>query len=245
MRKEDQNRINMLTAVRGVVNAPNYKETWQDRVGFGECVELLSERLASIDEQAQVAQGNFGASDVKEQARLALGISVCEMIGAVRACAAATADPELTARVAYANSRVVDGKGTEIVARCRTIWSAANDNAAALVKYGITNSKLAALKKNIDAFDAVKSAPRQGLVTKGAAVQLLPQLVRSAMSVVRDQLDGLTLQFKEANPNFYNEYFGARVIMGNRGGRTTKPANATALPTSTTITIPTPLAKAA
>src|SRR5437870_4232169 len=150
MRKEDQNRINMLTAVRGVVNDQKYQETWSKHVAFGEAVEMLTEKLTSIDEQAQIAQGNFGASDVKKQARLVLRASVCEVMGAVRAFAAMSANPKLTANVAYAASTVAKGKGTEVVARCRTIWSAANDNTAALAKYGITNAKLVAFKKNID-----------------------------------------------------------------------------------------------
>ena len=160
MRITDQNRINMLIAVRGVINDPKYKETWQDHVAFAEAVERLTERLRSIDEQAEIAQANPGASDVKQQARLALSASVCEVIGAVRAYAAASADPELTARVAYSTSRVAKGKGTEVVARCRTIWSAADENVESLAKYGITSARLTALKKKIDAFDTAKSAPR-------------------------------------------------------------------------------------
>ena len=48
-------------------------------------------------------------------------------------------------------------------------------------------------------------------VTQSAAAQLIPQLVRSAVSVLRDQLDGLVLQFKSAD-------YAARVVVDTRGG---------------------------
>ena len=66
-------------------------------------------------------------------------------------------------------------------------------------------------------FDAVKVAPRQSRVSQSAATRLIPGLVRSGAAVLREQLDGLMIQFKSANPNFYNEYFAARTVVNNRG----------------------------
>ena len=45
------------------------------------------------------------------------------------------------------------------------------------------------------------------------ATQLLTQLVGEAVRILRDELDGLMVQFKDASPNFYAEYFAARVIV--------------------------------
>jgi hypothetical protein len=81
--------------------------------------------------------------------------------------------------------------------RCarRKEWAA--EHAEYLGRYGIGPAKLTKFKNAITAFDTAKSAPRQNRVTKNAAAQLLPQLVRSAVAVVRDQLDGLMVQFKD------------------------------------------------
>ena len=64
------------------------------------------------------------------------------------------------------------------------------------------------------------------------------------MNTVCDQLNGSMVQFKEASPNFYNEYFAARVIVNQPGSRTV-PAeiNTTALPSPSTTA--TPVAQAA
>lgn len=234
VRTTDQNRVTMLNSVLGVAN--NFKNVWKDHVAFADGVAALNDARVAIDAQNQIAQGNPGASDAKEQARLTLCRLACEVIGAVRAYAAVNADPELAAKVDYTESDVTGGRASEVVVRCKTIQAAATENEDELGKYGITNGKLTLFKKAIDAFDKAKSAPRQGRVTKSAATQLLPQLVRSAMAIVRDQLDGLMLQFKEASPNFYEEYFAARWLVNNRGSRTEKAQQSiTPLPSTTPV----------
>jgi hypothetical protein len=189
-------------------------------VAFSEGVDALAESLTLIDEQSQLAQGASGATSVKEAARQALSLAITEVTGALRAYAAKAADPEVAAQAGYSPSEVTSGKANEVVARCRSIHATAiGIESAELAKYGITAAKLTALKKKIDAYDSVKTAPRQSQVERNSALQLLPQLVRSAVAIVRDQLDGLVLQFRAANPNFFEEYFAARVVVDTRGGQ--------------------------
>ena len=90
------------------------------------------------------------------------------------------------------------------------------DYAEALVKYGVTAAKLTKFDKAIKAFDKVKTAQRQHRAIKSAATNLIPVLIRSGVAVVRDQLDQLMPQFKEANPGFCNACFAARVVAGQR-----------------------------
>ena len=132
-------------------------------------------------------------------------------------------DPELAAKANYTSSTVTAGKVTEVVARCRAIATATSDNLEALGKYGITQARLTALNKKIDAFDKLKTAPRQNQTTKGAVSKILPRLVREAVAIARDQLDELMPQFQDANPNFYNEYLAARAVVDQRGSHAEKP----------------------
>jgi len=220
----------MLTAVFGVVTADQYKDIYQDHVAFSEAVDSLADTLTAIDAQNQVAQGNPGASNVKEQARLRLCACACEVIGAIKAYCAVASDPELCGKVNYSTSTVTAGNVNEVVARCKTIHTAASENVEALGKYGITAARLTRFKNAITAFDKVKTAPRQHRVTKSAASRLLPQLVRSGISIVRNQMDGLMVQFKEVNSNFFQEYQAARVIVDNRGRRVNGAESSTTPP---------------
>ena len=60
-----------------------------------------------------------------------------EVIGAMKAYGAVAQDPELLAKVSFTASTVCSGKVSEVVARCKNVWQAATDNAAALVNYGV------------------------------------------------------------------------------------------------------------
>ena len=211
----------MLSAVLGTVTKEEFAPIHESHVAFTEGVTALGEDLTALDTQVQAALGNPGATSAKEQARLGLCAIATEVIGAVKAYCAVAQNPELFAKVDYTASTVCVGKVSEVVARCKNIHEAASDNAAALVKYGITAAKLTKLDKAIKAFDKVKTAPRQHKVIKGAATKLIPVLVKSGVSIVRDQLDELMTQFKEANPSFYNAYFAARVVV-NQGRRSKK-----------------------
>ena len=57
------------------------------------------------------------------------------------------------------------------------------------------------------------------VITRRADGVLHEQLVRSAVAILRDKLDRLVVQFKEANPSFYEEYYAARSVVDTRGGR--------------------------
>lgn len=218
MKTTDTNRVNMLTATLGVL-AKN-KSTWQAHVAFSEGVDAVTALVEQVEAQAQIAQGNSGAASAKKLALRDLAVAVSEVIGAVRSYAAKNAVPELAAKVDFSPSSVVAGKAQEVVTRCRTIHAAANAIVADLADYGITATKLTALKKKIDAFDGVKTSPRQSLVERKAANELLPQLVRSAVETLRQQLDGLVIQFRESSPNFFEEYFAARVVVDSPGSQT-------------------------
>lgn len=215
MKTTDHNRLNMVTATSGVIE--KYNTVWKDHEAFAEGVDALTETEGAIKYQILIAEGNPGARDLKDLTLQALSKSVNEVIGATLSYAKKNADPELAAKVNYSPTDVIAGKASEVVTRCTKIYNAANDVADDLVKYGITAGKLSALNKKIDAFDKVKVLPRQSQVEKSAATQLLTQLVSEAVRILRDDLDGLMVQFQDANPNFYAEYFAARVIVDNTG----------------------------
>lgn len=232
------NRINMVTSVAGVLD--KNKDTWNDHVAFSDGVVRLTDKCDQIDAQALIAAGNSGAADAKKLAREILGTAANEIIGAAGSYATKNGDAELAAKVNYSPTAVIAGKAGAVVTRCRTIHTAASGIIAELGDYGITATKLAAFKKKIDAFDGMKTTPREDVSEKRAANLLLAQVVRSAVNILNDELDGLMPQFRDANPNFYEAYFAARVVVDARGGQT-EPDKAKVTPLSS----PTPLAKAA
>ena len=234
MKKLTQNRVNMLTSVSGVLTKHN--ATWNGHVAFAEGVTEFTDTFPEIEEQTQLILGSAGASEAKQMAVSSLNIAVSEILGAVASYANDIADAELAAKVSYSKSEVTKGKTADVVARCKNIHATATENLADLGKYGVTSAKLTALKKKIDAFDKLKVAPRDNIITRRAANELQDQHVRSATAILRDKLDRLVVQFKDANPTLYEEYYAARAVVDTRGGNS---GNTDVQPTPVTPT-PTP-----
>jgi hypothetical protein len=234
----DENRFKMLTTTSSVVL--KYKEVWEDHVAFTAGVTALDAQMESIDEQAQIAAGNSGAANAKRLALAALGKAAEEIIGAVRAYATKNALPEIAAQVDYSPTDFIAGKARAVVSRANAVHAAANGVVAALADFGITPAKLTAFKKKIDAFDGVKTSPRESIVQRKAANELLPTLVRAAVDILNDQLDGLMPQFQDVNPNFYEEYFAARIIVDTHNGAVNTDKKAAVTPATDTPT-PTPV----
>lgn len=225
MNTVDENRLTMVTTTTGVIT--KYNEVWADHVAFARGVTALQAEQETIDEQAQTAAGKSGAASAKKLALEALGKSGEEIIGAVLAYANEHALPELAAKVNYAPSDFISGNARKIVSRANTVHAAATEVLADLADYRITAAKLTAFKKRIEAYDSVKTSPREDIVQRSAANQLLPQLIRTSVNILRDQLDGLMVQFKSEHPNFYEEYFSARSIVDTRGAQNTDNKNST------------------
>ncbi len=87
--------------------------------------------------------------------------------------------------------------------------------------YGITQTKLTALKKKIDAFEASLAKPRQQIAESSAATQTLQAQFAEADTILNKRLDKLVYQFKESAPDFFNAYQTARSIVDLRGSRKT------------------------
>jgi len=241
MNTPDENRLNMVTTTTGVIL--KYKDVWTDHVAYARGFAALEAERETIDEQAQKADGDSGAAEAKRLALLALGKAGEEIIGAVASYAAENALPELAAKVNYAPSDFIAGKARQVVTRANTVHAAAASVVDDLADYGLTPAKLTAFKKKIEAFDGIKTSPRADIVHRSAANQLLPQLVRSAVNILNGQLDGLMVQFKGNHPNFYEEYFAARVIVDARGAQANtdnknSPLNKNSTPTPTPAPVP-------
>ena len=137
-------------------------------------------------------------------------------------------DLALEARVDYAPKAIVVGKEDQVISRCWALHTLATQQLANLADNGITAAKLTALKKKIEAFEAVQPKPRNRVNKGSAATQALEGLFRETSTLLRKRLDKLVLQFAETAPAFVNEYEAARVVVDARG-----PAKAKGQPTPT------------
>ncbi len=127
----------------------------------------------------------------------------------------------------FSRSTIGYGREAAVLALVRDIHAAATEQIANLADYGITQAKLTALKKKIDAFEASLAKPRQQIASGSATTQNLQAQFAEADAILNKRLDKVVFQFKASAPDFFNAYQTARSIVDIRGTR--KP-NGTVIP---------------
>jgi hypothetical protein len=217
MNNPQQNKFNMYQAVSAVLES--HKPIWTALTGFSAAVDDLETNLSTIASLAQVQAARSGAAAEKNAALESLLDAAQQIAGATRAGAVVNKDAELAAKADYSRSDLARGRAGEVVARCRNLWSAANDNVDVLGAFGVTTGKLTTLKKKIDDFESSQPRPRQDRANTRAATRTLPDLFEATDEILNDCLDGLVVQFKSGDAEFYNTYTTARRIVDGPGVR--------------------------
>ena len=114
---------------------------------------------------------------------------------------------------------------TDVVARSSKILALATENVDELGDYNITQAKLTALGKKIEAFRKAQTRPRQDVAKKAAANKALPRLYRQARNILTRRMDRLMVQFKDSAPELFAEYQTARKIVNQPGGQASRGAS--------------------
>lgn len=191
---------------------------------FAEDHEDFAEIVAHIKSLAQTQAARTGATKGKWIAVKALGTSAYEIAAAVHAYAVKHEDFVLEGRVDYSESAIVVGAEDRVVTRCRGILAVATEHLAELGDYGLTQARLTAFKKQIDAFETMLPTPRNDIARSSAATKTLSKRYKAADTILAKRLDKLAVQFKATHPDFYNAYQAARSIVdlpGTHAGKVT------------------------
>lgn len=177
--------------------------------GIGE----LGDLLAAIDVQSKKQADSSGVSLAKKNALLALGDATYDVARAVRAYAAENGNDVLAGQVKFSRSQLVRGADKTVIDRTELIRDAATEAIDDLADYGVTPAKVTTLTKKIEAFRKAQPMPRQRTGKSSAATKELKKLFKSARELLNERVDGLTVQYKDSNPQFHNQYVSARKIV--------------------------------
>lgn len=112
----------------------------------------------------------------------------------------------------YALSKLMSGSANQSLTRCKIIQEYAEDNAAALVSYGITAAMITGNADLIEAFELVIANPKDQLAKRKAATADIKKKIRAVDLVIKDKLDRMMENFRLSAPEFYAQYFNDRKI---------------------------------
>jgi hypothetical protein len=226
MNNNQTNKLRAYQAVELVLEAN--QSVWENLPAFVTAAGEFTALLPEIQALAQAQASREGASNEKAYAHAAVSEAAFEVGAAVHAYAVTTQDYALEGRVDFSRSTIGYGREASVLARVRDIHAAATAELANLADYGVTQAKLTALKKKMDAFEAVLAKPRQQIATGSAATQSLQGKFNEADAILNKRLDKLVFQFKTGAPDFFTAYQTARNIVSLRGSRKTNETPAPA-----------------
>jgi hypothetical protein len=66
----------------------------------------------------------------------------------------------------------------------------------------------------------VISAPRTAITVRKGATEAIETLIKDGTAILTNRMDKLMVDFKVSHPDFYQEYFDARIVVntGAKGG---------------------------
>ena len=152
-------------------------------------------------------------TDQKRQAKIDLISQAHEIASLTHATANEAGLTELASRCNYSFTKIFKSRETAVVQRCRDIHGAASENLPLLADSNVDAKALKDFKGNIDAFEMLKPAPRNQKVKRRVATKSVKSLVREAGSILAQRIDKLMVPSKKTDPDFYNAYKAARVIV--------------------------------
>ena len=133
--------------------------------------------------------------------------------GCVRAYAAVIGDTVLADKMNVTRSTLLRHRDAVVAQHSQGIHTAATEVVASLVPYGITAATLTALQDSIDNYVEALTAPRNAIMLRKGATTELKMLLRDTSKLLTKRLDALMESFGATEPEFYRDYYNARMIL--------------------------------
>jgi hypothetical protein len=238
MEARNTNSYRMLTTVQALFESTRGDKTWTGIAGLQKAVEDLGTVLTEVATHLEITAAPSGISATKAALLTGMIDLTLEVAAGTHAAAMDGDQGELAAQSDFSETHLRRGREPDIIARCSKVLALATEHLDELADYGVTQAKLTALGKKIDAFQAACPRPRQEVAARAAARKALPKLLRQARQIVTTRIDKLMLQFRKTAPEFYSEYRTARKTVAKSGTQSTGTPEATAQGTTGDMILP-------
>ena len=212
MNQKQDNTITMFETTLVILDKNH--DTWKDGVAFVDAVTRAKDGTAAIRSKTGKQQSpTEGVTGEKALVRDDLEEKLLVIADAIGAFAAKTEDHDLAAQVEFTRSSLDRLPDSDLVQAAQRVIDAAEANLAAVAPYGVTAAAKDALKAAAELFANKKEAPREAVIGRKVETLSLPTAIRAVRSIFRNELDKLMTAFKKPQPDFYNAYFTARIIV--------------------------------
>lgn len=212
MDRRQTNRITMFKTT--ALNLRDNQSVWSGMTLFVDAVQRLNDLIASLDEAAQSQEVPItGAAVDKTSARDALEdvlFLVCEALGVL---GHKGNDSDLVALVDLTPATLHRLGDEGLSNRAATILDRANAKKPELATLSVTQANLDELTQALEGFNTSKHKPRERVAVRSAETGVIPELIRQASDLLRNEIDPMVNLFRRSDSKFVAAYRSARVIV--------------------------------
>lgn len=214
MNRHHLNVIEMASTVTAYLNKNGNKTIWQANAAIVDTVTEINDDLATIAgiEEKQKAPVKGPAAD-KAELRYNFECDILHIAGQIAALGAKTKNSTLEEQAHLSLAGLDKLASDDLTATARRITALASANLAALAPYQITQPVIDALDDETDAFEQIKTKPREAIVDRKKETDQIQPLISNLLSTLRRRLDRQMLAYQRTHPEFYRGFIAARVII--------------------------------
>jgi len=187
---------------------------WSILIAFGDAVTLLTSKVAALQQQVGIQTTQIvGYAIAKKGKKKDLVDRIIIITGVLQAYAVVINDDVLFAFAKYTKSKLMKQADNLLTETANNILAKATQLGAALAPYGIDATVLLAFQALIADYVSFVESPRLARVARKTATANIKSLIKEIDKILKTETDLLMVQFLAANPDFFNGYKGARIII--------------------------------
>ncbi|MEZ4740026.1 MAG: hypothetical protein R2818_11875 [Flavobacteriales bacterium] len=214
MNKQNEDRLSMFYALLQVLK--KHTAVWTDLVPFKNAEAEFEGNVASLEDATQTQENSLaGIALDKRFKKEKMVKKTIEIAQVAFAYAEDKGDVVLREQVDYSRSRLMQTRDAIVAQTCQNVHDVVNVVIADLEPYGLVAADLTAQQDAIDAYAATVGSPRAALTVRKGATAEIAALVKDSMKILNNRMDKLMPEFEESHPDFFQEYFDARMIINS------------------------------
>ncbi|MEO8147045.1 MAG: carboxypeptidase-like regulatory domain-containing protein [Bacteroidia bacterium] len=219
MLSTSENLITMAVATSKVCYT--FESVWTPSATFTSAVTELDSEISEVQLFQQLqSQSTKGLTIVKKEIRLTSAVAAVIIAQGIVNYAYDKKLTDLLSNATISKTKINKGRDSKALDTLKYLLALAQDNVAALKDYGITDTQVTDFESLIGKYELAIPAPRVLRVKIKNATSQIKVVCKSISETLKFRLDAGMEQFRISHPDFYNEYFNARIIIDLKGPST-------------------------
>ncbi|MHB8403753.1 MAG: carboxypeptidase-like regulatory domain-containing protein, partial [Bacteroidia bacterium] len=212
MNREQINQLNMMDAVDQLLTT--YNSVWSTNTAVSGIVTTFRGHLGALNVNDTLQRTiSTGVSMTKDEAKAAMISAAIMTCHAGKAYASVAGNTDLYAQMKHTKSEIAVAADTDADGICQNIHDDLDPYIGFTVAYGATTLTQSNLQNAINTFSGMIGKPRVQIGIVKNATLTIEQHLTASMNLLKDQLDGVLMQYATSNARFLNEYASVRVIV--------------------------------